>query len=72
MDEVNREILKKVEEYRASLILELFGILSVERKNEEERERVMKEADDDNNKKLEKIYGRERAIASNKIVQFNK
>jgi hypothetical protein len=48
-------------------------ILGDERTREEERERRINECTSEQEKiKLEKLFGVERALASNKIVNFNK
>lgn len=67
-----KDILKKVEDYRLKLNEDLLALLSDERQKDENREKTVKETlDFDTRKRLEKAYGIERAQASYKIINFN-
>jgi hypothetical protein len=67
------DIDKKIYNYRLILNQDLLKILGDERTREEERERRINECTSEQEKiKLEKLFGIERALASNKIVNFNK
>jgi hypothetical protein len=67
------DIDKKIYNYRLILNQDLLKILGDERTREEERERRINECTSEQEKiKLEKLFGVERALASNKIVNFNK
>ena len=70
---IEKEISRKVDQYRLSLNQELLIILSEERQKEDNRERTLAEVEDDEERnKLEKLFGLERNQASYKIVNFNK
>lgn len=67
-----KDILKKVEDYRLKLNEDLLALLSDERQKDENREKTIKENNNfDSRKKLEKAYGIERAQASFKIIKLN-
>jgi hypothetical protein len=67
-----KEIEKKINEYRLKLNQNLLKLLSEERQKEDERERILAVTNDPaERKKLEQYFGYERAQASNKVVKFN-
>lgn len=67
-----KDIAKKLDEFRLKLNQNLLKLLSEERQKEDERERVLAvTTDSGERKKLEKYFGYERAQASTKIVKFN-
>jgi hypothetical protein len=67
-----KEILRKVEEFRMKLNQGLLKLLSEERQKEDERERVLAmNNNSEERRKLERYFGYERAQASNKIVEYN-
>jgi len=70
---MEKQILKKVDEYRLELNSELLQLLAEERKIEEQREYNLKQIISEIEKKnLNNIYGRERSITSKKIISLNK
>jgi len=67
------DLEKKIKNYRQILNQELMILLNEERQKEEERDKRIFECDEEEDRKrLDKLFGVERAIASNKIVNFNK
>ncbi len=67
-----KEILKKVEEFRMKLNQGLLKLLSEERQKEDERERMLAmSTNQEERRKLERYFGYDRAQASNKIVEYN-
>jgi hypothetical protein len=67
-----KEIVKRVDEYRLKLNQNLLKILSDERQKEDDRERMLQLAkNNDERHKLEKYFGSERATATTKILKFN-
>ena len=67
-----KEILKKVEEFRMKLNQGLLKLLSEERQKEDERERMLAmTTNQEERRKLERYFGYDRAQASNKIVEYN-
>lgn len=72
-DYIEKEIVKKIEQYRLSLNQELLELLAEERRKEDGRERMLKEAESvEERTKLEKLFNIERSQSSKKIEQFNK
>jgi hypothetical protein len=72
-EHIDKEVVKKVEQYRLTLNEELLKILAEERQKEDNRERMLMEADTAEERlKLEKLFAIERSQASIKIVHFNK
>ncbi len=70
---IEKEITKKIEQYRLSLNQELLELLAEERRKEDSRERMLKDVESvDERAKLEKLFNLERTQSSNKIEQFNK
>ena len=66
------EAIEFVNEIRNKLQRELLDILETEQKKENEREEILNSANDDDEKiKLEKRFGIERAIASDKIMKIS-
>jgi len=47
-------------------------MLADERKKEEQRENILNNTEEEHRKGLEKVYGKDRAVASSKIISFNK
>ena len=61
-----------MDEYRFNLNQELLKVLTEEREKEENRERVLaKTSKKDEREKYEKLFGIERASASDKILKYN-
>ncbi len=70
---IEKEISKKIEQYRLSLNQELLELLAEERRKEDSRERMLKDVESvEERVKLEKLFNLERSQSSNKIEQFNK
>jgi len=70
---MEKQILKKVDEYRLELNSELLQLLAEERQIEEQREYNLKQIISEIEKKnLNNIYGRERSVTSKKIISLNK
>ena len=68
-----KDIMKKIHNYRLSLNQELLKILTEEREKEKKREIIVGNcAKEDDKLRLEKLFAIERAVASNKIINFNK
>jgi hypothetical protein len=68
----NDEINQKVEEYKLKLNQNLLSKLADERQKEDNREKALNNASNpDERSKLEKLFGNERAEASNRIVKYN-
>jgi hypothetical protein len=64
---------KKISNYRIVLNQELVKLLADERQKEEERESQLRNCGtEDVKERLERIFGVERAVASNRILAFNK
>jgi hypothetical protein len=49
----------------------MLDLLETEQKKEMEREEQLAEADDEEKKRLEKVFGVERAKASNRIIKMS-
>jgi hypothetical protein len=68
----NEDMSNKLEEYKHKLNQNLLNKLAEEREKEDEREKALKHAtDEDEKSRLEKQFGEERAEASNRIVKLN-
>ncbi|MDR3582050.1 MAG: hypothetical protein P4L67_02120 [Candidatus Pacebacteria bacterium] len=65
------EAIKLVEELRNRLHKELLGVLEFEQQKENEREELLKKATPEEQKRLEKMFGIERAKASEKIIRLS-
>jgi len=62
----------KLDDYRKKLNKQLLNLLTEEKKKDEEREKIFSQATNDNEKKrLNKIFSIERAQSSQKIAKFN-
>jgi len=66
-----KDLQKKMVEYRYNLNQELLKILAEEREKEDNREKVLAKANREEKEKYEKIFGIERANASDRILKFN-
>ena len=70
---IEKEITKKIENYRLTLNQDLLKILAEERQKEDNRDRILSEAETGEDRmRLEKIFTIDRNRASNKIENFNK
>ena len=68
----DREIIKQIEDFRYKLNEELLTMLTVEKQKEENREHALISCHEKKErKKLEKLFGMERAQAANKINLFS-
>jgi len=70
-DNSQKDLQKKMVEYRYNLNQELLKILAEEREKEDNREKVLAKANREEREKYEKIFGMERANASERILKFN-
>lgn len=72
-DDTKEQAISEVKKLREKLSTELLAVLEFEQKQEDERDKkLIEQKTDEDKQKLEKLFGIERARASNRIVSMSK